>query len=172
MIIVSEKTIDKTLNLLETKTEDEVQAMFNDFITQQPYLMAFALTMGEDFTNESDSEHLLYLTFIMWKCFVAEGGKVPLVSEMVIESVNERFNKLLGGDEQSDEMSMDGVTTIIRENRQPALFEFTLEQLMENMDDEMDDEENEGIQSIISFTLQVALECLDHAANGMKLKKV
>ncbi|HBX51067.1 MAG: hypothetical protein A2275_13995 [Bacteroidetes bacterium RIFOXYA12_FULL_35_11] len=166
MIVVSEKSIDKAFDIINDLNDDEVQNYIDNSAKEQPNIIGFAMASGQDLSPDL-SEDLLYYTLIIWEAFKAEAGKIPQISEDLLEEKIEAYYSKLEEIEASQDMEAAALEEI-NSNNQPALMSFIVTQIMDERDEEEEKNLSEAaISEEGSFfaALQIIADTFDAALN-------
>lgn len=139
MIVVSEKSIDKAFEIVNNLEDEKVQSFIDKASQEQPNIIGFALASGQDLSPEF-SEDLLYYTLIIWQAFKAETGKLPEVTEEILEEKIEAYYSKLEEIEASQDIEAAALEEI-NSNSQFAIMSFIVTQIM----DEKEEKNSENI---------------------------
>lgn len=154
---VVEETWQKFSDLDPMLASDYVQLLSKE----QPIVLAYLMTAGDDFLNQDERELLLYLGIVVWQ--IMKKGAVPVkrVSEKAIDDHEEKNMKMLEYLEgESDQELIDTVELIIENYNQVEVLKYVVEALMEGIDDEEDDVRYENIGMMMIF-LKTVIDCMD-----------
>lgn len=162
MIVVSENSIEKAIDKIESIPEEAIQGYIDNVAKLQPAILAYAMVTGEEIKQEL-AEDLLYYALIVFEAFSEESGFVPEVSENIITACETAYIEKLEQLEQADD-SDAGMLDIFNSTAQPALLHFLVNDLIIDEDNETEEEIASEDGTIFS-TLQIIVESFSNVIN-------
>ncbi len=92
--MISETTIDKTIELLENQP-DGYEIALRDFAGKQPAVLSFLMSENEGALSEEERDFMVYMAVVVWKSILAEDLDPPKVSvEELAEAEEANWEKL------------------------------------------------------------------------------
>lgn len=155
---------------------DEINAYNEDKITElvevmgdeQPFLMVYMISAGEDELNEGEHELLFFLGTYIWMAMKKQSSSLGAVTEEVFDLVEEKNSKMLEYLSEESEMGLESfVEALLKDYKQSELLRLIVEVVEEEDDEEEEDEESmirEEMKGIIFIYLKIVIDCLDSVA--------
>ncbi len=162
MKIISESSIEKAIEKIESIPEDSIQEYIDKVAKLQPTILAYAMATGEDIKQEL-AEDLLYYTLIIFEAFSTEVGTLPEVPENIINASQtnylEKFEQLENADDPDT-----GLLDLFNNSSQPTLLHFLVSDLIIDENNETEEEIASEDGAIFS-ALQVIVESFNSMIN-------
>jgi hypothetical protein len=124
MTLITEETLDNTLDNITALDEEGLSELFSDYFARQPFLMTYIMTTSESLANDAARNDLVFMLLLTMECFYSFDKTIPLITEEQIEEeenkqleILEKFEKIESEEEQ-EEMAMSLVSS------QVHLFEY------------------------------------------------
>jgi hypothetical protein len=94
--MISETTIDKTIELLENQADGYEKAL-RDFAGKQPAVLSFLMSENEGALSDEERDFMVYMAVVVWKSLLAEDLDSPKVSvEELAEAEEANWEQLQG----------------------------------------------------------------------------
>ncbi len=158
---ISLDIVEKTWNEIGGQAPEKGQEMINRMSEQQPIVLAYLMSTGEEVLNQDEKELLLYLGVVVWQMMSQGASSLPeITSEMIdeAEDVNMKMIEYLEGEPET--AFMDTVEKMINNYNQPEVLRYVLEALMEEEPEEDCIIRDENIGIIMIF-LKTVIDCFD-----------
>lgn len=162
MIIVSEKSIENSIEKIENMPEEAIQDYIDSAANLQPYVISYAMAAGNDLKLEY-AEDILYYTLVIWEAFREEAHIIPEVTENIIKAKEEIYLKNLEALEHADDFE-GGMLDMMNTTSQPALLSFLVNNLIVDEENETEEEIASEDGTIFS-TLQILIESFNQTVN-------
>lgn len=115
---------------------DEASRKFDRLVKLQPALLAFVVAESEELSDEA-AELANYLFFVVARIFYASEPKIRKVGIEAVEGVAAEVETAIASLEGAHEKFLECAATVLCE-RQPNVFRYVLEAIMEAPEDEDD----------------------------------
>ena len=152
--------IEKHLSTLNNFPNEKAESLIKEMANKQAYIMAYLMGVEGDSFNESEREGFFYLGFSIWYVMKESNEKMPKVIEKIIDETENNNFKMLDmiGNEDEDGL-MELIEMIIEDYKQPYLFEYIIESLLEEDEEErIFIPQNTGIMLLY---LKTVIDCFD-----------
>lgn len=160
MNVLQFDTIDRYWKSLENIDMNEVTALIDKLGKEQPFILAFLMSSGQDIFSQEEREVLLYMGVMIWQIATEISSDIPLISDTVLDDFeNRNFSMLeyLDGEPESD---FNGTVSMIMKNyHQTDFLQYVIDRLMEELKTGSDLKENNT--GIIAIYLKTVIDCFD-----------
>lgn len=161
MATVSDEIIDQSTEELHNLEDEELKSMIYKMSEEQPALLSFLLSMGEDELSNEEQEVMLFLGVNIWNAF-KKVKPLPQISDEVIEKADKKNEEMINYLEgESEEGFTEAATNLVEDHQQYPLLQYVLNAIMEeDMEEEepLVSEENKGLMFL---TLKTYIESID-----------
>jgi hypothetical protein len=129
---------------------------------EQPLLLAYLMTMGEEDFNQDERELLLYVGMVVWQIMKEGAVELPQVDEDTLRPVEKKNLNMLDYLQSEPESDFEDTVKIIFENyNQTEVLRYVLDAIMEETEDGAHvRDENKGL---MLYFLKNLIDCLDAA---------
>jgi len=153
------EVFEKNWRIIDQMADEELELLINDMGEEQPTMLTYLLNVGEDSFNQDERETLFFLGVVIWKT-MRDYGIVPLVTETVIDSVENLNMEMLSYLEgEPEENFMSTVSMIMESYSQSEMLVFVATMLVDEA------KENPGLRSdnlgIIMTYLKITIDCFN-----------
>jgi len=165
---ISADMIEKTLQRMDEMTASDVKALMDLMGKEQPYVLAYLLSVGGDSLNLDERELLIYLGTVIWQIMrqssglFSPDGSIRQISAETLDKFEEKNWKMLEYLQDEPEADFeDTVEKIFKNYPQPEVLRYVIESLMaesEEAEDYFIRDENIGIMSIY---LKTIIDCFN-----------
>ncbi len=166
MTTVSDEVIDKSTDELHNLEDEELRNMVYKMSEEQPNLLSFLLSMGEDELTNEEQEVLLFLGVNVWNAF-KKVKPLPQIPDEEIEKADKKNEDLLKYLEKEGEEGLtENAESMIDGHNQAPLLHYVINAIMEeDMEEEepLVSEENKGL---IFLTMKSYIESIDGKETG------
>lgn len=163
MILVSESSIEKAINKIDSIPDESIQDYIDKIASEQADLISYAINTGNELKLES-SENLLYYTFVVLEAFRCDNCVMPEVTNEFIVRTEKDFISNLERMEQSESYE-DGMLEVLNTSSQPALLSFIANELLDDSETEDASEEEIAEHGTLFSALQIIIEATNSAIN-------
>ncbi len=127
---------------------------------QQPLILAYLMSTGDDVLSQEERELLLYLGVDVWQIMFQGTTQLPKVTEKVLDEIEDSNMKMLEYlEDESEGGFIDTVEKIINNYNQREVLRYVVEAIMEEPEEgSMIGDENTGIMMIY---LKTVIDCFD-----------
>ena len=161
MVTVTDEVIDESTEELHDLEDEELRNMVYKMSEEQPGLLSFLLSIGEDELSNEEQEVLLFLGVNIWNAF-KKVKPLPQISEEVIDKTDKKNEEMIDYLEgEHEEGFTEAAEQLIENHSQSALMRYVVSSIMEeDMEDEepLVSEENKGL---IFLVLKTYIESID-----------
>ncbi|MEM6261642.1 MAG: hypothetical protein AAGI38_03970 [Bacteroidota bacterium] len=159
MNTISELLVDQTWQEISQMSETELPGLISEMSDDQPLLLVYLMTVGEEILDEEEQELLLYLGVVVWKMMSKGEQQMGEVTEPLLDKVEQENSKMVEYLEGESEHSLaDTVLNILGGYNQAAIFKYLVEAIVEAVDAGEIRVESAGI---LALYLKIHLDCLD-----------
>lgn len=137
MVVASYESVEQTYEwFAQIQDDHEVNALIEQFSSQQPVLFAYIMTMGEGDFDGPEQELLLFLGLVIWKTFLNTGNTLQTLGDDHLNAVQEQNMAMLEYlADENEEGFMQVAETLMLESSQPHLLRFLVEVIFEDESD-------------------------------------
>ena len=160
MNTISEKAIERVWNRVNEAAPEDVQALTDRMLAEQPFIGAYLLAIEEMLMSPEERGELLLIGLILWE--VMSSGRKPLrqVTQEEIEGAEERNVKFLEQLDSGSEMDyVDSLQRLLATYNQAPLLGAVVEALMGEHADNPDAAPDSLGMALLH--LKTVLDCLD-----------
>ncbi len=137
---LSAEIVEATWQKMATIPPSQAQELIEQMSRQQPLILAYLMSTGEDLLNHAERELLLYMGVVIWQ-MMQQGDKRPeSVTEAMLEQVDRRnlsMLEYLAGD--SEEEFLGTVQALMDSYNQREVLRYAVETLMEGDEEDFDE---------------------------------
>jgi hypothetical protein len=163
MNTVSERTVERTWSQVNDATPEDVQALMDRMMAEQPFAGAYLLAVEEVWIPEGERGGLLLIGLIVWRAMSSGAGRIRAVTAGEIESAEALNIEFLEQLEDGSEMQLtDALERLSTTYHQAPLLRAVLEALMQDHAGDM--EETPDRVGMAFLHLKTVLDCLHQAA--------
>lgn len=166
METVKHELIDESTEELHNLGEGALKDMVYQMSEEQPDLMSYLLTVGEQELSAEDQEVLLFLGLNVWNAF-KKYQTLPFVPDKKIHKKNEENEALIDKLEHNKEQGFTQLArSIIDDHSQEPLLEYIVQAIVE---EDMEEEEplvSEENRDLLFLTLKTFVESIGSADQG------
>lgn len=163
METIKHELIDQSTEELHNLEEGELRKMVYQMSEEQPDLMSYLLTIGEQELSSEDQEVLLFLGLNVWNTF-RKCQTLPFIGDQVIHQKNEANAALIDELEQNKEQGFTQLArSLIDDHNQEPMLEYIVQAIVE---EDMEEEEplvNEENRDLLFLTLKTLVESISSA---------
>ncbi len=165
MATVSDEIIDQSTEELHNLEDEELRNMVYQMSEEQPNLLGFLLSMGEDELNNEEQEILLFLGVNVWNAF-KKVKPLPQIPDEEIEKADKNNETMLNYLEKEGEEGLtENAEALVNGHNQAPLLKYVINAIIEeDMEEEepLVSEENKGL---IFLTMKSYIESIDGLDN-------
>ena len=157
---ISSEIVEKTWKKVGSMSPLQGQKMITQMSKQQPIVLAYLMTAGDDFLNEDERELLLYLGVVVWQIMCQGDAPLPKATEKALDKVERKNIKMLErfAGKVFDQMEKS-VEEMLRNYNQRVVLKYVVEALMEEPEEGcFIRDENKGIMMVF---LKTVIDCFD-----------
>ena len=127
---------------------------------EQPLLLAYLTTMGEEDFDQDERELLLYIGIVVWQIMKEGADELPRIEESTLEEVEKQNLAMLEYLQAEPESDFEDTVKIIFENyNQTEVLRYVLDAIMEETEEGTQvRDENKGL---MLYFLKNLIDCLD-----------
>ncbi len=158
---ISPDIVEKTWNEIGGLAPEKGHEMIKRMSDQQPIILAYLMSTGDEVLNQDEKELLLYLGVVVWQIMSQGHASLPGITTEIVEESEDLNMKMIEYLEGESETSfMDTVEKMINNYNQPEVIRYVVEALMEEEPEEdcIIRDENIGIMMIF---LKTVIDCFD-----------
>ena len=157
MTTVTEEAIQQSTEEINNLEEAGLQAMLKQMHEEQPNLLGYLFSFGENDLNDKEHEVLMYLGVNTWNAY-KKVESLPLITEETINKVHETNEKSLEDLEQaSDEAFTQEAMGMIENTPQPYLMQYMTILIMED-EEGVISQDAQGVMFLIMKSFIDAIE--------------
>jgi hypothetical protein len=162
MITISEEIVEKVWLEAKDWSDDDMGRVVGAMSDDQPLLMAYLVSAGEELLNDVEQELLFFFGILLWQ-MMSKGAtaeqELPEMTEASLAAAEEKNAQLMGFfDEQASLEMRKQLADILEKYNQPNLLNFVVEVVVEALED--GDIEMDSYGPMILY-LKVAIDGLD-----------
>lgn len=160
MNTISSDLIDESTEELHNLDEGELRNMVYQMSEQQPDLLSYLLTVGEEELSNEEQEVLLFLGLNIWNAF-NKVQSLPFISDNVITERNNQNEGLIENLERDEEGFTRAAHKVVANHSQSSLMQYVIHAIVE---EDMEEEEplvNEENKDLVFLTLKTYIESID-----------
>lgn len=160
MNFISPEIVEKTWQAMSLTPPDEFPKIINQMIAEQPIILTYLMTVGEDVYNQEEREMMLYLGVVIWK--IMSQGEKPLksISSELLDEIEEENFEHFESIENAPEIDfIDLAASFSSKCEQPEVLRYVIEALME--ESETSGEIQEKNRGITMLYLKIVIDCFD-----------
>jgi hypothetical protein len=162
MNTVSERTVERTWSQVNDATPEDVQALMDQMMAEQPFVGAYLLAVEEVWMPEGERGGLLLIGLIVWRAMSSKPGRIRAVTTEEIEAAEARNIQFIEELEDGSEMDLtEALDRLSTTYAQAPLLRAVLEALMQDHAGDM--EEAPDRVGMAFLHLKTVLDCLDQA---------
>lgn len=151
------EAIDQAWDGFFEEDEDKIQSRIAHMSEEQPLLMVYLMSIGDDVMNEDEQESMFAYGAFAWHILEQHGCKAE-VTETILDEVEGRYAEMLDElDEQPPEMYVKRINELLDTHTQKELLNYLLDVLDAEVEEGVTEEENAGMMFTI---IQVTVDCL------------
>lgn len=157
---ISSAIVERTWKELGSMSPEAIPKIVQLMQEQQPFVLVYLLTIGDDILNEDERELLLYLGMVIWQIMLQGDTPLTKVTAADLDKAEEANMKMLKYLEGESEASlMDTVERMLSSYGQPEVLKYVVEALMEEPEEGcLIRDKNKGIMMIY---LKTVLDCFN-----------
>ena len=139
MITVSEEIVEKVWIAAKDWSDDKMGEIVGEMSDDQPLLMAYLVSVGEELLNDVEQELLFFFGLLLWQMFhevETDEEELPEMSEAQLAAAEEKNANLMNflDDDASAEVRSH-LSHILADYNQPNLLNFVVEVIVESLED-------------------------------------
>ena len=165
MTVVSDEIIDQSTEELHNLEDDGLKQMIYQMSEEQPNLLGFLLSIGEDELSNEEQEVLLFLGVNVWNAF-KKVKPLPQIPDEEIEKADKKNEEMLTYlEKEGEEGIAENAESMINGHQQAPLLKYVISAIMEeDMEEEepLVSEENKGLMFL---TMKSYIESIDGLNN-------
>lgn len=165
MTVVSDEIIDQSTEELHNLEDDGLKQMVYQMSEEQPNLLGFLLSIGEEELNNEEQEVLLFLGVNVWNAF-KKVKPLPQIPDEEIDKADKNNEDMLNYLEKEGEKGLsENAESLVDGHNQAQLLRYVINAIMEeDMEEEepLVSEENKGL---IFLTMKSYIESIDGLNN-------
>ncbi len=163
MLTISEEIVEKVWQAAKDWSDDDMGKIVGEMSDDQPLLMAYLVSVGEELLNDVEEELLFFFGLLIWKMLMeAENDEkeLPEMTEGQLAAAEERNANMMNffDDSVTPEMR-NQLNQILADYNQPNLLNFVVEVVVEALED--GDIRMESYGPMILY-LKVIIDALDN----------
>ena len=157
--------LDPAWDVFFDENEEKIQERIGLMSEQQPLLMVYLMSIGEDVMTEDEQESLFAYGAFAWNMLEQNGCKTE-VTETILDEVEGQYAEMLDElEEQPPEVYVERINKMLESHNQSPLLNYILDVLDTEVEEEITGEENAGMMfTIIQVTVDTLLKA--QAANN------
>ena len=160
METVSDDVIDASTEELHNLSDEELRNMVYQMSEEQPDLLSYLLTVGQEELSNEEQEVLLFLGVNIWNAF-KKVKELPFIADKVINEKNSQNETLIETLESgAQEGFTQTATHLIEDHSQAPLLEYVIHAIIEEDMEEEDPLIAEENKDLVVLTLKADVESI------------
>ncbi len=167
METVKHELIDESIEELHNLGEGELRNMVYQMSEEQPDLMSYLLTVGEQELSAEDQEVLLFLGLNVWNAF-KKYQTLPFIPDQKIHQKKHENAALIDELEHNKEHGFTQLArSLIADHTQEPLLEYIVQAIVEEDIEEEEPLVSEENRDLLFLTLKTFVESIASADQGL-----
>lgn len=165
MISVSDTIIDKIWQQANDAPDEQMPTLVSRLSDEQPLLMAYLISVGEELLNEEEQELLFFFGVLIWQIMAEGQDELAELNEETLDLAEQGNVALLESLGNSPGAIFKGeLKKVLEGYEQPALLNFVVEVVSESVQDEIVQTPNFGPMILYLKTVIDGLNIADNPA--------